>query len=143
MIYTPGLEELFWYFTADEMKWVVAFQMLEASIATITFIFCVFNFWTIIIKQRRCKVVPLVVFYLLAMPLCVVRFYGAIWYFTTIFYYGIFAILEPPTLKAMIGIDQAWIMSELCIRISSNMKLLKIDPIMNRMSKDLQVKADR
>ena len=92
-------------------------QYFVAGCLAILFIGICCNFWWFIIRQGKYKVHPLLVFYILALLTTVARFYRTVWHFTVILTNQPIGLYAPPTFKTMLGLEQAWIMIELCIRI--------------------------
>ena len=52
------------------------------------------------------------------------RIYYAIWYLPILANYQITAYLLPLTLKFLLGIDQTWIITELCLRINYSISIV-------------------
>lgn len=68
-------------YTESQLAWIAFCQYLETAIVIAVSIFYSINVWCILLKQKKFEVVPLMVFYILALPLICLRFYYAIWFF--------------------------------------------------------------
>lgn len=79
--------------------------------------------WTIVIKQEKYKVLPLLTFYIIAALLLLVELYNALMWFATSVNISIWTVFMPIALMTALALDQAWIMIELCMRISCTVKL--------------------
>ena len=66
------------------------------------------------------KVTPLLIFYLIALPLIILRLAETIWLFNYVNNSLLFCLFAPSTLKFCLGLDLAWIMTELCIQLRLN-----------------------
>ena len=60
-------------YSASEMRWIAFCQYLMIASCLFTLTWLLYNAKTILIKQRKCKVLPLVNFYTLATLLVLVR----------------------------------------------------------------------
>ena len=119
-----------WYyasFTQSDWHWVAFSQYLLAILVFTALCLWSRNFWLILVRQQRFKVIPFVTFYALALPLFVIRLYYAIFYFVTVFKCTVFVDLMPVTLKAMMGFCQTWMIFELCLRIHYSIQLVTLN----------------
>ena len=82
------------------------------------------NVWKFLVKQKKFKILPLVAFYCLAVPLACERFHFAVWSVPTVFINMELVIqLTPLILKPMIGLLQSWVVTELCLTIKKSFSL--------------------
>lgn len=68
-------------FNDEQLKWCAVIQCTTAFVIICMSIFWMINFWRVIIGSKKYKVLPLLTFYILALPLLAVSFYVEIWYF--------------------------------------------------------------
>ena len=83
MAILPGYDNpyLSMILSEEQLKWTAAFQYMSAILIIATTIFWIINFYRIIITAKKYRVLPLLTFYILALPLLVFRFYDVIWFF--------------------------------------------------------------
>ena len=84
------------------------------------------NIWKFLIKQRRYRNQQLVVYYTLCTFVIAARIYQTIWYFKAAFLAQPIGLAAPPIFKSMLGVEQTWIMLELCMRIHTSNKALQL-----------------
>ena len=94
---------------------------IAAILSLLALAFVCKNIYSVLCKQRRYMVPPLTAFYVLALILAILRFLSAIFSFADAYKVMPFYLVGPPTIKCAIGIDQAWIMTELCLRIKCSL----------------------
>lgn len=97
-------------------------QYIELLISLFVLGWLLSNFWKILIKQEKYKVLPLVTFYALAIPLLIIRIYIAIYFFVYITDHQMLPFLLPCTLAFLMAIDLCWIITELSLRIRYSLK---------------------
>ena len=66
---------------------------------------------------------PLLVFYILSAVLLIFRIKFAIEFWGTLYHSKPFILFMPVTIKACLGLDQTWIMTELWLRIRCTLKV--------------------
>ena len=61
------------YYTKEQMRWIafVQYSMIALCLATLAWL--MYNAWKILVKQKKCKVLPLANFYALAFALILFR----------------------------------------------------------------------
>lgn len=64
-------------------------------------------------------------FYVLAISLAAMRIYGSLFYFFIDIRYDLFGNLLPPILKLNMGAVQCWILFELGLKVTLNIRLTK------------------
>lgn len=110
--------------TDSQFVTITVLQYLAALLSITTVAFLIKNFWTIMIRQKRHNVMPVLAFYITSLPLAILRTYFAIWYVPVIAKAQITPFLLPLTLKFLLGIDQTWIIIELYLRINYSIKIV-------------------
>ena len=81
------------------------------------------NTWMFLIRQRKYKTRPLLMFYILTIALAAIRIYGSLFEFYVRSTHEIFGSLLAAILKLNIGAIQCWILFELGIRVNMNIKM--------------------
>ena len=81
------------------------------------------NTWMFLIKQRKYKTWPLLLFYVLTIWLALERIYSMFFLLFVKKNQDILGVLIPPILKLNIGAVQCWILFELGLRITQNIRL--------------------
>ena len=84
------------------------------------------NTWKFLIKQKKYKNWPLLMFYLFTIVLAAMRIYSSYFMFHIIVEQSLFAILLTVNLKLSIGIIQCWVLIELALKVTQNIRLTKI-----------------
>ena len=103
---------------------------LIAYLVTAIFIFLlyitVWNTYNFLIKQRKYKVYPLLLFYILSYADILLRIYHSFWMVDVIEYQQIFAVIGVMWIKVCIGIAQILVIVELTIRIEQSMRVYEM-----------------
>ena len=81
------------------------------------------NTWMFLIKQRKYKAWPLLMFYILTIWLAAIRIFKSYFFFYTQMSAGLLGDLLAPILKLNIGAVQCWILIELGLKITLNIRL--------------------
>ena len=90
--------------TESQLKYLAASQYIIALLIVLTSAFWGYNFVTIIIKKRKYKVLPLLVFYVLAFLNLCLRFLTTIWFFdinVSLYFSVVFTV---PTISFLIAL---------------------------------------
>lgn len=66
----------------DRLQIIVSLIYLFSVLYLIELSMAVHNIWAYLIKQGKYKTIPLLLFYILAVLLCILRIYYTIWYFS-------------------------------------------------------------
>ena len=82
-----------------------------------------YNAWTILLRQRKWRVLPLSVFYAIATLLMAIDFIKMIYYWEFIPHWFIMPFLYPQTLKFLLGVEQIWINLELIYSIKYSLEV--------------------
>ena len=102
--------------TETELRIIIAFMYVN----TLCFIFelamALNNTWRFLIKQRKYKTWPLLMFYVLTICLATMRIYNSVFLFFIIVEKEIFGSLLDAILKLNIGLVQCWILFELALK---------------------------
>ena len=80
--------------------------------------------WKFLIRQRKYKIWPLLMFYILTISLAAMRIYGSSFYFFILIEKELFGQLLIPIIKLNLGAVQCWMLFELGLRVSLNIKLM-------------------
>ena len=85
-------------------------------------VWLIYNIWTILIKRRKYRVLPLLTFYIVATLLVLNRLYLSIWYFTaSLECKPLLAFLGSLTSKFCLGLDQTWVNIELSLSLKHSL----------------------
>ena len=105
---------------------IVVVCMYSATLCyTCELVMALTNTWLFLIKQRKYKTRPLLVFYILAICLATIRIYSCIFDLYRREVHEIFGSLLPAILKLNLGAVQCWILFELGVRIHLNIRLVE------------------
>ena len=85
-----------------------------------------YNIRVFLIKQRRYKTGPLVIFYYLVVLLAILRLQWSIMYYWYLISFQYFPFLLEPVLLINIGIVQCWMILEIALRITQDLKLYEV-----------------
>ena len=107
----------------QEMRIMVALIYFSTICFIIELAMTLTNMWKFLIKQRKYKTWPLLIFYILTICLAVVRIYNSFFFFVLVAENEIFGILLPPVIKLNLGMVQCWILLELGLRVNLNIRL--------------------
>ena len=99
-------------------------QGVTAICAVTTLVFLIRNFMKIIVGSKKKDTLPLLAFYFLSFYIIIIRIYYAIWYLQIEANFQITPSLMPLTLKFLLGLDQTWIIVELCLRINYSISIV-------------------
>ena len=78
--------------------------------------------WKFLIKQKKYKTWPLLYLYILTIGLAVMRIYDSIFFLFTHLKFDLFGWLLVPIMKLNLGAVQCWILFELGLSVSLNIK---------------------
>ena len=109
--------------TEQELRIVVAVMYFLTICFIIELAMTLNNMWKFLIKQKKYKTWPLLMFYILTICLAVARIYFSFFYFVILANNGIFGNLLHPVIKLNLGIIQCWILLELGLRVNLNIRL--------------------
>lgn len=70
--------------TEDQIMILAICQYVMTSLCLIVLCWLLYNTFTILVKQKKYKVLPLLNFYVLAIPMMLCRTYDMIWFFPCI-----------------------------------------------------------
>ena len=85
----------------------------------------IMNTWQFLIKQRKYKTWPLLMFYILTIWLSSMRIYTSLFYFFYVLKGDIVAYLLTPILNLNVGAVQCWILFELGLKVTLNIRLVE------------------
>ena len=77
----------------------------------------IYNTWAFLIKQKKYKILPLLIFYVLVILLSISRICYSFFFFREYFNYRIINFLLKPIILINLGLVQCWIIYELSLRI--------------------------
>ena len=82
MTFLPYSDELTatGWLTENEQSWLAFLQYLTTGLFLILLGAVCCNFWLFLIRQRRYKIQPLLVFYILAILICLARIHFSFWF---------------------------------------------------------------
>ena len=63
-----------------QLVWITVFRYTVAGLTLAMSVAVMCNVWWFLVKQKKYRVLPLLVFYVLTVPLLATRFYYTIWY---------------------------------------------------------------
>ena len=97
MAILPGLDEMVaeYGFTDSDKRCIAASQYVISIFFMIVLAWLSYNIWTILIKQRKYRVLPLLTFYIVATLLVLNRLYSSIWFSFALVYDSLIAFLGP------------------------------------------------
>ena len=127
MAILPGLDafaEQYGYSDAQK-NWIAASQYLMIALILFVLAWLLYNAWNLLIRRGKYKVVPLIIFYIVAITLVLERLYDHIGFWALITNQRVLPLLMHQTLKFVIGLDQAWVNLELCLSIRYNLKKIE------------------
>ena len=84
------------------------------------------NTWMFLIRQRKYKTRPLLMFYVLTIWLVAMRVYSSFFFLLLMIESDLFGDLLIPILKLNIGLVQCWILFELGLRVTLNIRQTEI-----------------
>ena len=87
----------------------------------------IFNYYRIVIRQGRYKVLPLHLLYVLMLTLILIWLYYSIWFTHMIQHSQLFPIISKYNLKFCMGIVQCSINIELSLTLSNTLKQIQSD----------------
>ena len=105
-----------------EMNIIVASIYFASFCFTCELVMALTNTWMFLIKQKRYKARPLLVFYILAISLAMIRIYTSFFRFYFQENHELFGHLLPAILKLNLGAVQCWIIFELGVRVHLNIR---------------------
>ena len=85
-----------------------------------------YNIRVFLIKQKRYKTGPLVIFYYLVVLLAMLRLQWSIMFYWYLIVSQDFTLLLEPVLLINIGIIQCWMILEIALRITQDLKLYEV-----------------
>lgn len=83
------------------------------------------NTWKFLIKQKRYKNRSLLMFYIYTVMLALMRIYFSFFFFYIFLEYELFGILVKPILKLDIGVIQCWVLIELALKVTLNIRVVE------------------
>ena len=83
------------------------------------------NIWTILVKQGKYRVLPLLTFYILTTCMILVRIYSTIWLWKIKVKSSCVFLLFPSTLKFGLGLDQTWVNVEMSITLQHSQSAIR------------------
>ena len=107
----------------SELKILVAFMYVSSFCFICELIMALTNTWMFLIKQRKYKTWPLLMFYILTIWLAGMRLITSILYFRTIVEQDLFGFTLNPILKLNIGLVQCWMLFELGLQVTLSIKM--------------------
>ena len=113
------------YYNDKEVEVLVCIVYVMLAMGFVTLGWLLYNAVTILWKQKKYKVLPLVNFYLLALLLVLFRILFQFLLWPTIYYQWITSFLMAQTLKFVMGCQQAWINVELICSLRYGLEELK------------------
>ena len=127
MAILPGLDELATQYGYNQVqKRVIAANLYFVFLCgLLVLLWLMRNIWTILVKQGKWKVLPLLIFYIIATTLIVVRLIFTIWHFELINNWNTIFMILPQNLKFLIGINMTWVTLELCFCIRHCLNTIK------------------
>ena len=123
--YHHWLVEVKKVYSKSEMRWIASCQWLMIALSLFTLAWLVYNIVMILVKQRKCKVLPLVNFYVLSVILVVTRIVFLIYFFPASMHCWILAQLMPETIKLLLGIELTWINVELITTLRFSQRVIE------------------
>ena len=84
------------------------------------------NTWMFLIRQKKYKTRPLLMFYVLTIWLVAMRVYSSFFFLLLMIESDLFGDLLIPILKLNIGLVQCWILFELGLRVTLNIRQTEI-----------------
>ena len=102
----------------NQMKYIAVVQYSITIIIVITAVFWACNVKKIIFKERKHKVLPLLIFYILAFMNISLRLYSNIWFFDANASFYLSILLQIPTISFLIALGQSWTNIELSLSMS-------------------------
>ena len=109
--------------TTTELRTVIALMYISAACFIVELTLAIFNTWNFLIKQKKYKTWPLLMFYILTIALALMRLYFSVGLFYIVLKQELFGILIKTILKLNIGAVQCWILVELALRITYNIRI--------------------
>ena len=106
--------------TDTQWNIIVGMMYTCALFFTCELALAIYNFWTFLIKQRKYKTIPLLMFYIVVILLASLRIYFSIWYFYGKVQADYISDLMKPILNINLGVVQCWILFELSLRINES-----------------------
>ena len=85
----------------------------------------IMNTWKFLIRQRKYKIWPLLMFYILTICMSSMRIYTSLFYFFYALEGDIVAYLLTPILNLNVGAVQCWILFELGLKVTLNIRLVE------------------
>lgn len=109
--------------TRQESTWIALYQFLIVLLSIQVIYWLAYNIWKILIKRQKWKVLPLMTFYVLASLIIIMDIFKIVNFVNYFYSENIILHLYPPTLKFLLGVEQAWINIELiyCVKFSIEM----------------------
>ena len=117
MTFTPG---------DDDHTWIAVYQCIVVAAMLAVLGWLAYNFWTILVQQRKWRVIPLSTFYSLAALLVIFDMFKVTYYFTWTVNYEVVFFLYGQTLKFLLTVDQIWINIELIYSIRYSLQAATI-----------------
>ena len=123
----PGLDELAtkYGYSQVQIRVIAANLYFILLIGLLVLLWLMRNIWTILVKQGKFKVLPLLTFYIVATTLILIRIVFSLWNFQTLDNWNVFFMLSPQSLKFVIGINMTWVTIELCLCIRHCLNTIK------------------
>ena len=100
-----------------ELNFLVAVIYLTTVLFICELALAIVNTWAFVIKQKKYKTWPILIFYILAICSSIMRIYGSFWFFYIYTESEIFGYLFNPVLAIDLGVVQCWMLIELGLRI--------------------------
>lgn len=105
------------YATKGELNILVAAIYLVVFLFLCQLAMASHNIWSFLIKQKKYKTSPLLVFYVIAVLLTICEIYIRIWLLNYYIHRTVVANELMPFLKVNMGLIHCWILIELALRI--------------------------
>ena len=123
----PGIDfsNLDYQLTPSEGIIIVSIAYFSITVYTIMLILECHNVYYYLIKQHKYRVIPMTLFYLFAIPCCMVRIWMNIYIVPGDALFNPFFAFCPACLKICIGMAQILVMIELHMRVKQTIELLK------------------
>ena len=116
-------------YTEEEMRWLALSQYVMLLLCLALLGWVLRNIWVILYMQGRFRVLPMLVYYVLATLQIIVRAIFSVWLVPAYFESWLFVLNFPFTAKAAIGFNQTWVISELCLIVRYSISLAKTNII--------------
>lgn len=109
--------------TDKQLLWLTVFLYFAILIFGLQMALTVHNCYAYLYRQRKFKVIPILVFYILTVVLTGLRLFYFLMFYGNLENQYVFAMLGLPLVKINMGLNQCWMLIELTLNVRNALKI--------------------